>query len=140
MKIKRHSPSANTGDDHLIPLINVVFLMLIFFMLAGQIRASNGLPLMPPEVASSQAEVRTRFVLLLTEDNRMYLNDRPVQEGRLSEMLAEQLGRQGGGASDYALTIRIDQSLTAADWRPVLAWASEAGLDSVHLSTRRTGM
>lgn len=140
MRIKRHSPPANTGDDHLIPLINVVFLMLIFFMLAGQIRASNGLPFMPPEVALPQAEVNARLVLLLTADNRMFLNDKPVQENRLNEVLASQLSDLGGEPSRYSLIIKIDQSLTAAEWRPVLAWAFEAGLDSVHLSTRRAGM
>jgi biopolymer transport protein ExbD len=38
----------NDSDDNLIPLINVVFLMLIFFMVAGQIQKSDAIKLQPP--------------------------------------------------------------------------------------------
>ncbi|MBE0485622.1 biopolymer transporter ExbD [Marinobacter sp.] len=137
MKLKRPATSSDRGDDHLIPLINVVFLMLIFFMLAGQIRASDGRPFMPPAMESKQPEVSTRFVLLLTEDNRMFLNDEPVTEDQLMTVFKAQVARQAYEVSQSSLLIKIDQSLTAAQWRPVLAWASEAGLESVHLSTRR---
>lgn len=137
MKLKRPVLSPDRGDDHLIPLINVVFLMLIFFMLAGQIRASDGRPFMPPEMEAKQPEVSARFVLLLTEDNLMFLNDEPVTEDQLMTVFMAQVARQAHEAAQSSLLIKIDQSLTAAQWRPVLAWASEAGLESVHLSTRR---
>lgn len=63
MNIKRGSAPAASNDDHLIPLINVVFLMLIFFMLAGQIRASDGLPFFPQPwtPADRRCPRRSRF-------------------------------------------------------------------------------
>ena len=68
MNIKRGSAPAASNEDHLIPLINVVFLMLIFFMLAGQIRASDGLPFVPPAMDSGGPEVSVPVEILMTED------------------------------------------------------------------------
>ena len=42
----------DNGDDALIPLINIVFLMLIFFMVAGQISKSDAAFVSPPESIS----------------------------------------------------------------------------------------
>jgi biopolymer transport protein ExbD len=44
----RCRPSGRWSDDALVPLINVVFLMMIFFMLAGTIRPADPLVLNRP--------------------------------------------------------------------------------------------
>ena len=39
----------NRDEEGVIPLINVVFLMLIFFMMAGQIQKSDPVSIVPPQ-------------------------------------------------------------------------------------------
>ncbi|WP_431474673.1 biopolymer transporter ExbD [Marinobacter sp. KM021] len=138
MKIKRGSAPAASNDDHLIPLINVVFLMLIFFMLAGQIRASDGLPFIPPAMDSGGPEVSAQVEIVMAEDGGVFLNGVPVQHNELSRAWAEGWGVDGAVRSQFPVLVKIDQALTAEQWQPVLAWVSEAGFESVHLSTRRS--
>ncbi|MHA7855577.1 MULTISPECIES: ExbD/TolR family protein [Marinobacter] len=138
MNIKRGSAPAASNDDHLIPLINVVFLMLIFFMLAGQIRASDGLPFVPPAMDSGEPEVSAQVEILMTEGGEVFLNGTPVQHDELSRALADGWGVDGAARSQSQVLVKIDQALTAEQWQPVLAWVSEAGFESVHLSTRRS--
>lgn len=138
MKIKRGSTPAASNDDHLIPLINVVFLMLIFFMLAGQIRASDGLPFVPPAMDSGGPEVSAQVEIVMTEDGGVFLNGVPVQPNELSRAWAEGRGVEGAARSQSPVLVKIDQALTAEQWQPVLAWVSDAGFESVHLSTRRS--
>ncbi len=138
MKIKRGSTPAASNDDHLIPLINVVFLMLIFFMLAGQIRASDGLPFVPPAMDSGGPEVSAQVEIVMTEDGGVFLNGVPVQPNELSRAWAVGRGVDGAARSQSPVLVKIDQALTAVQWQPVLAWVSDAGFESVHLSTRRS--
>lgn len=53
-------------DDNLIPLINIVFLLLIFFMVAGQIAPQQDMTIDPPESASEKALEPAELELSLT--------------------------------------------------------------------------
>ena len=48
----QEAPRKDNSDDQLIPLINIVFLMLIFFMVAGQISEQDAQYIAPPESIS----------------------------------------------------------------------------------------
>ena len=48
----QEAPRKDNTDDQLIPLINIVFLMLIFFMVAGQISEQDAQFIAPPESIS----------------------------------------------------------------------------------------
>ena len=41
-------PRPRNEDERILPLINVVFLLLIFFMLAGRLSASDPFQVEPP--------------------------------------------------------------------------------------------
>ncbi len=58
----------STSDSRLIPMINVVFLLLIFFMIAGQISALNPgavqLPLASSGLPPPAAELHLRLAAM----------------------------------------------------------------------------
>lgn len=92
MKIP-YPPSRLRGEPQLLPLINVVFLLLIFFMLAGALSAPDPTRAQPPSSISEQMHDRARGVLSLSADERYALDgvvlddsalDSAVQTWRLS--------------------------------------------------------
>ena len=76
-----------SDDDRIMPLINVVFLLLIFFMLAGQLSASDPFEITPPESISTAESGDEEMLILVAEDGRLALNGKAVSEQEMTNIL-----------------------------------------------------
>lgn len=79
------------SDDALIPLINIVFLMLIFFMIAGQIQPPEVLSIDPPNSRQSRLIKPERILLLMDAQGRVALDGEVFPASLLGERLAGRL-------------------------------------------------
>ncbi len=123
----------------MIPLINVVFLMLAFFMILGQIERSDAIRLDPPESLSREAQGEYTATLLITAQQALYLNERPLR----SEQLAGEIRRLLDTAADpqsVRVLVKADATLPATELRQVLARLRTAGLLRVSLATEAAGV
>jgi biopolymer transport protein ExbD len=120
-------------DDHLIPLINVIFLMLIFFMIVGQIRPADALRVEPPESQQEQAAADTEPDLVLAADGRLALGDRVLAREALPAALRD--GQAAAGTAPAPLTLKADAAVPAAVLRETLALLAAAGIMEVRLLT-----
>lgn len=59
----------------LIPMIDVVFQLVIFFMLSSTFIQTPGIALNMPESTSAEPVVMTRMVVTILPDETVYLND-----------------------------------------------------------------
>lgn len=76
-----------SGDDNLIPLINIVFLLLIFFMVAGRIQQQPDATLQVP-AGSAAAEAQSLNVFVsLAADGTLTYRDEVVSPAALSAQL-----------------------------------------------------
>lgn len=121
-------------DNSMIPLINVVFLMLAFFMILGRIEGSDAVRLDPPESLSRQAQAEYTATLLVTERMSLYLDDRPLRLERVAEEVRRLLD-SSADPQDMRMLVKADASLPASDLRDVLARLRAAGLLRVSLAT-----
>ena len=123
----------------MIPLINVVFLMLAFFMILGQIERSDAVRLDPPDSLSLEVQGDYAATLLITAQQSLYLNDRPLRR----EQLAGEIRRILEGAADpqsVRVLVKADATLPATELRLVLARLRTAGLLRVSLATEALGV
>ncbi len=94
MKIERHKPERELVN--ITPLIDVVFILLVFFMLAGAIEPSEPFPLAP---AASSSEIRgdvQDFVVLIDADGRVALDDQELSRDALAEAVRAALTARPG--------------------------------------------
>lgn len=123
----------------MIPLINVVFLMLAFFMILGQIERSDAVRLDPPDSLSLEVQGDYTATLLITAQQSLYLNDRPLRR----EQLAGEIRRILEAAADpqgVRVLVKADATLPATELRLVLARLRTAGLLRVSLATEALGV
>lgn len=123
----------------MIPLINVVFLMLAFFMILGQIESSDAVRLDPPDSLSLEVQGDYAATLLITAQQSLYLNDRPLRR----EQLAGEIRRLLDAAADpqsVRVLVKADATLPATELRLVLARLRTAGLLRVSLATEALGV
>lgn len=72
---------------NLTPLIDIVFLLLIFFMVTTQFVDDGGLKLTLPQAAATKPQSDVRLVLSVDADGRFFLGNESV-EGDLIDALA----------------------------------------------------
>ena len=59
----------------IIPMIDVIFFLLVFFMVSTlSMTINRGLPVNLPTAATSQKDLRENFNLTLTQEGQMFLN------------------------------------------------------------------
>lgn len=122
---------ARDGEDHILPLINVVFLMLIFFMVAGQLSASDPFPIMPPRSAVEQQPDAERILVQLGADGSIALDGEPVEVGGLGDAIAARLTEQ----PDMPLTLKADGGAEATKVVELMEELRAAGLQKLTLMT-----
>lgn len=82
MKFKRRV-FLETGKLDIAPLINVVFLLLIFFMLTSSFILQPGVRVNLPRAVTSEVLMKDVLVVAVTEAGDLYVNDRPATHDEL---------------------------------------------------------
>ncbi|WP_413699595.1 ExbD/TolR family protein [Psychromonas sp. KJ10-10] len=120
MLIPEVTKAKTQNDDNLIPLINVVFLMLIFFMVAGHIEHSDVVKTNPPQSVNEQALQKENIAeLLVTEKSELFLNGESVNADNLSEQL-KLASAQSQSIENYSVLVKVDEKLDVVELKKVL--------------------
>jgi biopolymer transport protein ExbD len=86
-------------------MTDIIFLLLIFFMLTSSFITPSGLPVNLPTSKSSTI-VMQKVTVSITEDLKYYVNDRPVNRRDIENALRKELNGQEGNVS-----LHIDKSV-----------------------------
>ena len=132
--MRRRVRSGN-DDERILPLINIVFLLLIFFMLAGRLSAPDPFATEPPASASEAPAAAAGIEVLAAADGRLALDGRIVPETELVAAIERRLA--AGASSDMRL--RADGALTAARAIGIMDRLRKAGAEKIHLVTVPAG-
>ena len=74
-------------SPNLVPLINIVFLLLIFFMLTGTLKRSDIFDISPPESSTGADAEAPELVLLISKSNKLALNNQNIEFSELNTKL-----------------------------------------------------
>ena len=118
-------------DSSIIPLINVVFLILVFLIIAGQIANSDVYQVEIPQSLSQSDPKHEVLVLIINTDSQMFLDNEAVEMNELTGMLE----KRSQATLEPQVLIKADAGLLVADLRPILAKLKAAGLTRVSMAT-----
>lgn len=85
------SKPARRDEENILPLTNIVFLLLIFFLLAGRLSAADPFPVDPPQSASEADAGDRDLVIALAADGRLALDGMEIEDAALDAALAARL-------------------------------------------------
>ncbi|WP_266205740.1 ExbD/TolR family protein [Pontibacter kalidii] len=96
------------ADFSMSSMTDIIFLLLIFFMLTSSFVTPSGLPVSLP---SSQASdiVMQKISVTITEDLEYYLNEKPIALEEIEPQLTALL--QEGGTEKGAVVLHVDKSV-----------------------------
>ena len=117
---------------HLTALIDMVFLLLIYFLLTSNFISREGIDVQLPRVDSQFAEVEERIVVKVDKDGRFLLEEREIPGPRLLRALQFRL--QGGTG---AVIINADKRVVYDRVVEAMDIAKKAGATELLLATER---
>lgn len=121
-------------DDSLIPLINVVFLMLIFFMVAGQITATDGTDVETPDSISQVPLESEQLKVVINQQGDIYIDGQQKTIEQLSEIvLVHVTGLKNNDTGQ--VVIKADSHLAVDKLQAILKQIKQAGVNSLSLMT-----
>lgn len=110
----------------LAPMIDVVFLLLIFFMVSTTFVARPGLKLDLPQSDSTTETPAERWVISIERNGQLYLNDDETDLDSLQSRVNAEL---------KPVVIHADEAVSHGIVVTVLDTVKSAGVESVDLST-----
>ena len=117
-----------------MPMINVVFLLLIFFMVAGTIDPPLPIETTPPKSTQRQ-ELNAPRTLHIAADGKMALDADNVSLDTLSHALQSKPKIASSDDLLPPLAVRADGNLVLEQLQPVLDILREAGVAQIELVT-----
>ena len=122
------------SDDNMISLINIVFLLLVFYMVAGEITAVMDDHVDPPISSSMKALEGSSIVLVLDSDNSLSINGQSVE----LDLLAVRLLEVTGGTPNRVV-LKADKDVKATNLDRLLSILREHHVTTITLFSKSIG-
>jgi len=113
-------------------LIDVMFLLLIFFMVTSTFKNQPAINLVLPRSATASEAVDTPAILFLTAEGDIYLNDTLIDK----DSLAEQLEQMHTNSGEDRMVLRADEKAAHGDVVELIDIIKQSGFTRVSLSAR----
>ena len=119
------------GQIDIAPLVDVMFLLLIFFMLTSNFIIQPGIKVRLPRAITSEVIDSENLVIAVTAQDLIFLNNKPIQIGPLMERLKE------AARENSNILIRADVGSSLG--RVVEIWdlCRELGIPRVNIATNQ---
>lgn len=127
----RPSTEARRTELTVLPMVNVVFLLLIFFMLVGRIAPFDELDVTPPISESGEYESGNPARIVIGADGSMMMNGQAVDVTALVVLAADRV-RANPGAH---FQLKADANLEANQLIRIMEILRQTGVEQLTLLT-----
>lgn len=118
-------------DVNLVPLVNIVFLLLIFFLLTGTIAAQDPIEVALPEAEMGDERFGQRVKIFVNAQNAIYLHEAVISLAELQIELRRMIANNG----PVPISINADGAASARGLLLLLQHVEEAGGQQVAIAT-----
>ena len=116
---------------NIAPLIDVIFLLIIFFMLSSHFITHPGIKISLPSAETAQLHAEEDIVIYITGEDKIYLNDQEV----LLEELEQRLSSKIREVEKRTLIIKADKKIDLGLAVRVMDIAKKAKAEGFVIST-----
>lgn len=131
---RRRSLAAEGGDAgevNLTPMLDVVFIMLIFFIVTTSFIKESGVEIERPESSAASPQPDAQLMVAITPEGAVWVDGRPVDAHRVGDEVAALVSGDGG------VVIQADREATTGLLIEVMDRIREAGVEQVAVAATR---
>lgn len=129
---------AEDPEVNLMPLIDVVFILLIFFMVSTTFQKESEIKIELPEASSEPVEAEhDAFEIVIDADGRYFIDERQVVNNEL-DTLKKAISQSLGERKDMPVVIRADRRTPYESVVRAMDATSQLGLVQMSLATSQS--
>ncbi|GAB2718392.1 ExbD/TolR family protein [Halomonas garicola] len=131
----RRRRSRDIADDsnevNLTPMLDVVFIMLIFFIVTTSFVKESGVEIERPESSAATPRPEAQVLVALTSEGAVWVDGSPVDTHRVGQTVAEMVSNDGG------VVIQADKSAETGLLIEVMDRLKKAGVEQIAVAASR---
>lgn len=114
------------------PLIDIVFLLLVFFMLTANFVIQPGIKLTLPTAVAAESQKEEDIVVFISEDNKIFLNGKQIKIAKLKNALKKKIEV----SQKKNVILKADEKINLGLAVRVMDIAKQAEAEGLVISTR----
>jgi len=111
------------------PLIDCIFLLLIFFLLTSNFIFQPGIKINLPKAVTSEVVQENTLVITITSDNRFYLNETPITFVELKSKLKNNTNK--------SILIKADRDVALGRVVKIWDFCRDMGITQINIATNQ---
>ncbi|HVC89343.1 MAG TPA: biopolymer transporter ExbD [Acidobacteriaceae bacterium] len=120
------------SDINITPLVDVVLVLLVIFMITAPVLQS-GIQVNVPRTKTVKQITQQRTVVTIDREQRVFLDDKPVNVNDLPALLQE---KNGANPANRVIYLRSDERVPFGAFASVMDAVKQAGITNVSIVTR----
>ncbi len=117
----------------LTSLIDIVFMLLIYFLLTTNFMVDEGISIKLPQASASAPQTQQEITVYVDREGRTYIHNQPVPE----ELLFRKIKEMINGRSDRLVVVKADREVILNKAVKVMDLAKAAGAGRLCLATEK---
>ena len=133
MRRRRSMESTTDSNEvNLTPMLDVVFIMLIFFIVTTSFIKESGVEIERPDAAAATPRPEVQVLVAITPEGAVWVDGKPVDVHRIGQQVAGMLSEDG------AVVIQADRASTTGLLIEVMDRLKHAGVEQVAVAASRS--
>lgn len=125
-------PARKIGIN-LTPLIDVLFILIIFFTVSSTFLEQPGIELKLPEAESSQSHTAQKVIVYVDKEENVFLNDDPVELENVAEAVNALISAQ----TDKSVVLHADEEVSHGIIINIMDLLRKRGIYKIIISTSK---
>lgn len=132
LSFKRHKDRYQMQSP-LTSLIDIVFLLLIYFLLTTNFLVEEGITIKLPDAKASAPQIKQEITVSVDEEGRAYMADHEIPLDQLYTRIKDMIGKD----KDRLVIIKADKTVILNKAVKVMDIAKAAGASRLSLATEK---
>lgn len=133
MRSRRHTQAEDETAIDLTPMLDIVFIMLIFFIVTTSFVKEAGVTINRPEASSGEPQEGNNIVVAITASGAIYVDGNEYD----IRALRPQIERLRAANPEGAVVIQADERSDVGRLIPVMDQVKAAGVDKIAVATEK---
>lgn len=125
------TPQAEEGEIDITPMLDVVFIMLIFFIVTASFVKESGIEVNRPDASTATAKPRANILIAISDLGEIWIDKRKVEESQVRANIERMHAENPQGT----VVIQADEEAKTRLLVAVMDAARAAGVTDVSLAT-----
>ncbi len=133
MSVRRHQVQQDESDLDITPMLDIVFIMLIFFIVTTSFVKEAGISVNSPSASSAVSQDKAAIFVAINDENEVWIDKRQVDIATVRAIVA----RLHTNNPDGAVVIQADKTVSTDQLMNVMNQVRLAGVNNIALAAKK---